>query len=424
MQRIDVLWLVEHVSREMDVACAVKYLAKKHHGVDIHVRSMYHDAQRTMYLYNPAVVVHPFFYFLKGALATEDYVKTWPEATHFNLAWEQIFYPFHKQLKAPADPYTREHVLHHAWGPFYESFLVKHGVPPDHIFLNGHPAYQLYKEPYCRFFSSRTQLSKQYLLNADSRWVFIPENYRWAFIDEGKIERLTDQGAKREEMLAMRSFCQQSLDALIRWCQRAAKEGNIEIIFRPRPATMTLDMMKYIHGVVGKNAPHFHIIKNESVREWIEASDCVASSISTSLLEAAVAKKPPYIIEPVPIPPELYCQWYEHVPRLKTEMQFRRMCEGRSVQKATALSAWVNREMLSRGDPIRMLAEYIAGLVNSRSDNQSALSEGLSKILHAYQRARSTVFQKNYFNKLTHEMDVFSPADVAKKVSQWSKMLQ
>jgi hypothetical protein len=106
-KKIDVLWLVEHIAREMDVACAVTALAETRYGINIVVRNIYQHAAENIQLYDPAVVVYPFFYFLKGALATEDYVKAWPNAVHFNLAWEEIHYKAHLKIKARGE-YLRQ----------------------------------------------------------------------------------------------------------------------------------------------------------------------------------------------------------------------------------------------------------------------------------------------------------------------------
>jgi len=421
MKRVDVLWLVEHVSREMDVACAVKYLAKRQCGIDIHIRNMYHAAQETMLMYEPRVVVHPFFYFFRGALATEDYVRTWPTATHFNLAWEQIFYPFHATLKAPSDEVTRTQVLHHAWGSFYQSFLQKNGVPKQHIFVNGHPAYQLYKQPYRGFFLTRQELAKRYRLRHRARWIFIPENYRWAFIDEGKIQRLVDQGANRAELVAMKEFSRTSLQILVDWCQEIGKHKKVEIIFRPRPTTQTADMTDFIRKRTGKEPVQFHIIKQETVREWILASDIVVSSFSTSLLEASVAKKPVYMVEPIPIPSSLWCDWYRMVPKIKTREQFIQLCKGAVVSPPKALEAWVHAEMLAHGDPIAGLVSHVCELVRQSSSGSASMAQRIRLLVR---RRYTAFFPRNYFNHLTHEQDIFTQKDVLSITEKWSRILR
>ena len=61
-----------------------------------------------------------------------------------------------------------------------------------------------------------------------------------------------------------------------------------------------------------------HFIKEKSVREWIMASDMVISSLSTSLVEAAIAGKPAYLLEPYPCPEFLQVDWQDYITTIST----------------------------------------------------------------------------------------------------------
>ena len=75
-KKIDILWLVEHVARELDVACAAKCIIEENFGLNVIVGNIYQHAKEFMLQYVPEIVVYPFFYRSAGALAIEDYVKT------------------------------------------------------------------------------------------------------------------------------------------------------------------------------------------------------------------------------------------------------------------------------------------------------------------------------------------------------------
>ncbi len=124
---------------------------KTRYGIDITIRNIYLHANDVMNEYFPSVVVFPFLYRISD-LAITDYVEAWPKATYFNLAWEQVHYKAHLKMKAPGDEFTRQRVTHHAWGDFYKNYLIESGVPTEHVFVNGNPVYQLYKEPYNKYF--------------------------------------------------------------------------------------------------------------------------------------------------------------------------------------------------------------------------------------------------------------------------------
>ena len=424
MKQIEVLWLVEHIAREMDVACAVKCLVKSRYGIDIKIRHIYLHANEVMSEYFPLVVVHPFFYYVPGALATEDYVRTWPQSIHFNLAWEEIFYKAHVKIKAPADKFTKKRVIHHAWGNFYKDYLVENGVPIEHIFLNGNPAYQLYRSPYKQYYKGRGWLSQKYKLDGSSRWIFIPENYRWAFVSESKISRLVKEGSELNELVNLREFCRASLVQLLRWANEAAQNRELKIIFRPRPATNSQLIQKFFEQNVGCASANLHFIKGESVRDWILASDVIISSYSTSLIEAAIANKPIYMAEPIPFPESLYCDWYRYVTRLHSVQELEEAClKNNDVGNASALRTWAQADMLSNGDPIARLADFISCLVEEGKG--LCINEGIPTVGKGIKIGiRKFFFRKNgYFNRDTHENDIFTEEDVERNVSAWHEVL-
>ena len=463
-KKIDVLWLVEHIAREMDVACAVRHFAKSRLDSEITVRHIYLHANQNIREFDPAVVVLPFIYD-SSDLAIEDYVRAWPNATFFNMAWEEIHYKAHETPKAPHDEFAKKSVIHHAWGEFYERYLLIHGVPEGHIFVNGQPAYQLYSDPYNQYYRNRAALAQQYGLDRTAKWIFVPENYRWGFITEGRLNNYVNLGSDRDELIGLRDFCRESLRQLLRWCNETATERTeIEIVFRPRPTLSSNVLSDFFHEEVGDRATNLHFIKDESVREWILASDIIASSYSTSLIEAAIASKPVYMVEPVAIPDSLYSDWYDFVPRIRSAREFQDACRADAKVVDSKLRDWATTEMLSHGDPIQGLAQFIGELAARKRDVQTSFSRNRSSyptrsrnpfVIPKYllesiglalslpfsshraeslrrlrSRARSvynlmtgTRPEKNYFNANTHENDVFDEEYIETVTRSWSEIL-
>ena len=418
MKRLSVLWLVEHLAREMDATCAAASLLRSRHGIDVEIWHMYRDAETLLRTIVPDVVVHPFFYFVKDALATEDYVACWPDAVHFNLAWEQIHYPAHQTAKAPADAFTRQQVLHHAWGEFYRRYLLDHGVPDPHIFVNGHPAYALYAEPYRHFYKTRRELAVTYGLDESARWVFVPENYRWAFLSDKRIATFERWGGNSVEAAELRDFSRRSLADVLAWCATLAERPGVEVIFRTRPSTSEDLMRAFVADVPGVAHSRIRFNKRESVREWILAADVVVSSYSTSLIEASLAGKPAFMLEPLPIPPALGCEWYDLVPSLTSSSDFVDTCL-RPGGPAAALAAWARGEMLRCGDPIAALATRIAAHALERKADPArwARAEDIARVTSARLPART------YFNQASHDQDAFDQAFIEDKIRAWARLL-
>lgn len=414
----DVVWLIEHVAREMDVACAVKVLLEHKYGVSVSIRNIYDRVDETLRFKEPKLIVWPFFY-TRNALAVNDYLTAWPNAINFNLSWEELFYKSLLKAKAPSDDFARNNVMHHAWGEFFKEYLVANNVLEENIFLNGQPAYQLYRHPYRMYYNSREWLAKKYGISLNTRWVFFPENYRWAF--GGKIDFFTKLGGDKGEMLEMQSFCRDSLQTVLGWCNTAAKEEGVSVVFRTRPATNSKLIQNFFNEHVGNKSSRLHFIKEESVREWILASDIVFSSFSTSLIESAVAGKPTFMAEPVDIPDSLYSDWYQHLFRVRTLDEFLSICLDNSDEtlknSSSSLKSWAESDLLANGDPIVNLAEFISLLIAQKQGQQEKrlnLSSWVGQFLPG---------KKVNFNLSTHEHDVFSTVDVEKRVALWKKIL-
>lgn len=410
-KKIDVLWLVEHVARELDVACAVKAIADHKYGLNVEIRNIYQHIKDYLVEFEPKVVVHPYVYKVKGALATEDVFERWPNAIHVNAAWEQIHYRANKIIKSPSDDIAKNGVIHFAWGDFYRDYLLLHGVPAEKIIVTGHPAYQLYREPYRRVFRDRAELGRRYGLDTNKQWIFVPENYRWAFAQK-KIDFFVSLGGERAELMALIDFSIPSLKSLLGACLEVSKGNNVEVIFRPRPAVHTSRILKFFKSEVGKDTGNVKFIKEGSVREWILASDQVVSSYSTSLLEASVAGKPAWMYEPLPIPDSLHCDWYDYAPRLKTPEDFVRICNDSGPdRRGTLLADWAHRNLVPGPDPIELIAAELNNLCGRTVTGYSVGT--LPKDL----------MEKEYFNKDSHEMDSFSPTEVRDLSTRWARHL-
>lgn len=485
MKKIDMLWLIEHNAREMDIACAVKSIVQTQYGMDIVIKNVYLHANEVMNKYIPRLVIFPFFYRISD-LAIENYVKVWPDAIAFNLAMEQVHYKAHLKMKAPGDDFSRQRVIHHAWGKFYKNYLLENGVPEEHIFVNGNPVYQLYKEPYSKYFKQRIQLAQQIGIDPAKKWIFIPENYKWAFLSDNELKNSVKRGGNLDEHLNMRAFCRESLTHVLHWCNEVGKREELEIIFRPRPAVNSRQMEAYFNEEVGSLTKHLHFTKIESVRDWSLASDVVISSYSTSLIEAAVAGKSIYMLEPIPIPDSLSCDWYGFVQRIHNGAEFEESCLSPKKNNNCELQTWAQNEMLANGDPIKGLADYVVHLLESTpsstryripkptyafdspvlvsfmvrskwrwervmSYTQRAVphllsavkiflrylvggfpwvfryKENLNKSLASLRLGVQLFFQgfkdKNYFDPVTHENDIFTERDVNERVKVWRAKL-
>jgi surface carbohydrate biosynthesis protein len=366
MRVVDIVFLYEHAARELDVACAVSARLQEEHGVSVEVVHWPTGIPIAVTRIRPRLVVLPTCYTERNLDAVLAY---WREAIFFNLTWEQLFYLGNRKAKTPRGKFALEHVIHHAWSEDYVAFLLKSGIEERNIYLNGHPAYTLYDEPYRRFFSSRSDLAKRNGLDPSRRWIFFPENYNWAFYSEKTLKYFVEHGQSADDVAAMRDYCDQSFRTVVRWFAEVAERENVEVILRPRPATTLEDFRLAVDGVLPEISPRLHINQSESVREWIQASDLVMSSHSTSMIEAAIAGKPVFMVEPYPIPSPLNIDWLGFLPHIQTREEFFQIClNGKQDQVDSRLANWARKTLMGNGDSIQNITTYLVGLHTKRLD--------------------------------------------------------
>ncbi len=364
MRDVDIVYLCEHVARELDVACAVKVLLESQHGLSVEVLPIQTAGEWAVKNLWPRVVAAPYSYRV-DEYYTRSFLRRWPDVVVFNLAWEQLLYDAFIEEKMPSDVFAKEYVFHHAWGDFHRDRLVKYGVDPERIFVNGQPAYGLYLPPYRDRFPSRRELAKAHGLDPEKRWVLFPENYGWGFYPQLRIDTLLQGGMPQETIDHLVNFCRDSVRLALLWCAKLADTHDVEIIVRPRPATLLTDFQEVMHDTLGEPPAGLHLLKEGSVREWILASDTVFSSYSTTLIEAAVAGKRPFMIAPIPLVEELNADWYEHVDLVTTEEDFLAAAmDPEAAGIGDKLEHWARSTLLRSGDPIAGVADILARLTD------------------------------------------------------------
>ena len=142
MQAIDILYFIEHTARELDVACATKYLLAKQHGLRMEICSIVAGLEESLARWQPKVVAIPYG---ASAKATNlgKIITRWGEARYINLSFEQVLGKTQKSFKAPKDSFARQHLFYTAWGDFFVDYLRENDVPAEHIAVVGNPALAL-----------------------------------------------------------------------------------------------------------------------------------------------------------------------------------------------------------------------------------------------------------------------------------------
>lgn len=416
MSRVEVLWYVEHVARELDIACAVRHLARREHGVEVMPWSIKLDPFGSLAYPDVRVVALPWFSKPRHPIFLRAQER-WPGAKFACLQFEQVFQKINEVAKAPATGFAQTHVAWSSWGDFNVDYLREHGVAETNITVNGNPSYGLYLDPYRSYFATRQEMALRYGLDPAKRWVLFPENYGAAFYIPEKLERMKQQGIAADEVDAFPRFASESLASACRWLADLAGAG-VAVVLRPRPYTRLEQFMERVTAAVGKLPEGLHVIQAGSAREWILAADVVASSYSTTLIEAAVAGKPIVMARPLPFPAFVEAEWYPLVASAGSSEEFVRLCLHGG--DPSSLAEWARAEMLSQGDPIRNLSDWLSGLVTPGATSVGAFSRLRTRARFEVRRWGRAMKGRE---RDVPETERFGPEEVERRTARWAEVL-
>jgi surface carbohydrate biosynthesis protein len=414
LRHIDVLWLVEHVDRELDVAICCAIEIERRFGLTVEIANYYTEFESLMGGVVPNVVLIPFFFSAED-IGSKQYAARWPEATLINLRWEQILYKVNQSLKQVRGDTARSSVWHVAWSEESAGEAIAQGVRPDKVLLTGHPLFSLYEPSYRGAFVSRSELAQRHGLSPARRWLFFPENYRWAFVKDSSMRKLEARGTgvAAAALADLRAYCRDSLHAALVWLDRIARDDGWEVVFRPRPSTNTEDLQELVSEVLPDRAPRLHVIKDRSVRDWTLASDHVMSSFSTSLIEAALAGKPINTVSPAPVPELLQYEWCGLVHDVATaDAMASALRDPANRAPAAPLAAWARSRFEPRGNPVVVLAEEI-GRIASRYR-----LDGAARVTMRDEPPPAS--PKGLFSRRSHDKDHWTPESLALRKAQFT----
>ncbi len=432
MKPPEALYCIEHVARELDTACAVRAITRRRYGTDTHIHVLASELDSAFERHSPRLIVVPYCTSRKAA--PWQIFERWPDVPILNVACEQLFSQGNRRFRMPKDHFARQGVLHVAAGDFFRNWLMESGVPDDNILLAGSMAYQMYRSPYRRFFESRREtFAETHGLDPSLPWVLLPENFGAAFFSKSHIRQRVRGGYDRDELAAYVEYARRSFREIAAWCREAAAAEKVELIIRPRPAVARDVFVQAFEEVSGPcRSKNLHFIKDGNVQEWIHASQLVVSSFSTTLLEAAVAGKPAYLLAPIAAPETASSEWHDVAPTVSTQHAFLELVSKAGEAAADdRLECWADRNLLHHGDAIENIAravhEICAGVRTAPIPGRLALPQVIAKAtMNALRQAER--FCRHHLRPhrrgaFGHESDVIGRREIDGRTEQWDALL-
>lgn len=363
MIKVDIVILYEKSLRELEVATFLKFYFEKKYFKKVVILQQNYD-KLYIWKYSPKIVLIPYCYQNRSH---NIFFLKWRDAIFVNLAWEQLLYKGNIKAKTPKGELALSHVYHHSWGSGNTIRLLNNGVKSNLIFENGNLSLDLYLQDYKAFYLSKNELSNEFNLCPKKKWILFNENFNWAFYDNSMIQQMIADGQEPKEIQQMIEYNNEAFKKCLEWLILfLIKNPDYVLIFRPRPMTSLDQIKNKIHDFNLIIPSNFVFNKSHSVRNWIFSSDFVVSTYSTTLLEAAIAGKPTYMLEPIPVPKVLNVEWHEFVKKIYNLSDLEFALDQTTFDNEELLD-WIDKNILTKRNAIQNLIRFISEKLESHN---------------------------------------------------------
>jgi surface carbohydrate biosynthesis protein len=331
LKNIDVVFVIEHVDRELDFVRLVAEQLRSAYGLSSAIISTFFHQQYLAFL-NPRVFVFPY------VLSSND----WPikvirscygnKCGYINLNWEQLLSKANLEYKRPRDRFTLNEILHFSWDDYFKRHLYDCGVSQKNVVVVGNPTRALLQRFVQQSPQLKNNLGREFDLDVRKQWLFFPMNYGWAFATDEMINAKIKKGYPAEIAYEYRSYSQNCLKRFVAFVNAVAKKQRFEIVVRPHPSITESQYQEVFEQELGQLPETVKLIKKYTIKEWIAVAAAVGSSWSTSVLDAHLCGKTSFLFTPYERPVWLNVEWNNRVPNISEPLELFKLLEGNASQ--------------------------------------------------------------------------------------------
>lgn len=294
MKKIDFLLEYEVKPRELDNMCLVKYELERR-GYKVALVNSWYAVTNRIPDYDAEVVVISACYKTSTLNYFTRLAKRWRKVV--NMQWEQVTSKDNEKsgtgkltLKGEA-----KKAVHVAWGSNDVKYLVEFSsVPQRNVILCGHIGLDFMRERFRGFYASRKELFSRYHINNSNKIGLFISSFSYIGLPESQLIISRANGVTDAEEYT--SISEKSQERIISWILRALEQDkSLEFVYRPHPAEASNPKLL---SVSEKNK-RFHVITDESVKQWIIACDDIYMWNSTCVAEVKAAGKTCGILRPI-----------------------------------------------------------------------------------------------------------------------------
>ncbi|MEA4911724.1 MAG: surface carbohydrate biosynthesis protein [Oscillospiraceae bacterium] len=292
---LDFLFLYEHIVREFENVCLVMAELERRGYTSELFQLM--DRKKLKYFTwkKPRVIVTSAMYD-NETLNSFVYNNVGKLQKVVNLHWEEVLSREQEDSDFYSLTQNARKCTHICWGDAAKRRIVSKGVPENNAVVTGAVQLDFLRPMFDGYFKSRAALAREFGLDAGRRWLCYISSFSCAWMDDKEVAELNEMTDL--DFAGFKAVGARSMRETLAWFDRLLGElPDIELIYRPHPSewqSPPLEEMKRKH-------PHFHVITDYSIKQWVKCCDTLLTWMSTSIAEVYFAGKSCLVLRPEPL---------------------------------------------------------------------------------------------------------------------------
>lgn len=389
-KKIDVLFYVEHVNREMETVKKIIEELNKNRELRIGIASTAFSMGLSKIIYSPKIVVSPWAYIDKDVKRLLSFPFQNPNI--INLHHEQIGNENTQDYFVPKG--LAKEVYHVSWGRNYSNLLRKNQIDNQKIKEVGSVRMELASDIRYKREDLKKCFNKE--IDINKKWILFISSFSWKKIDVLMKENFKKRGLKYIEKF--QSVSEKSYQKTLEYIEYFLKKNpDIEYIYRLHPSEQKDEKLEFLE----KKYKNFYINKDYEVKEWIYNSDYIDLWISTSLNEIVSLNKKFRIIRPVELDSKLEINYFKNLKKVESQIDFLNL---EYFTESNLKNAMEELKKYYRFDlkPSNEIAKLILNLLDRKDDKKIQID---NKIV---------IFFKEIIKDLTKIIIYYSPLKISR----------
>lgn len=327
MEELDFLFIYEHKVRELENLCLMKYELDRR---GYRTRIQHIDDEAALKAVKP-------YYHAKVIVMMACYKNTTMEwhAKNFvkfdkaiDLQWENIVYPRDEKNTSSFKNYSGigKEVVKVSWGELNRKRLLEVAhIDPKKVKLIGHVGMDFLRDELKGYYLSRNELLDRYGIPLDKKVFLFISPYFSDHLKEDYVDTLCSRFGEGWRDY-YRNFMLSSKEEILKWMKAVCMEReDVVFIYRPHPGEVSESALK-----MERELSNFRVIKEDSVKQWILASDKIYTGNSSTFVEAFFAKKMCYLLFPYPAPQDYELEMIKRADKIRDFQTFKKTIESQN----------------------------------------------------------------------------------------------